>query len=141
MLGILKRLVVHLTSYRPVPGKRVSGGTSMSVQSVRTGPQGTCLWKLSVLLLLVGLVSVSALAKKSFELPRSSPSHWVSQACKMREDGRAAPAHAGILRAVIAVFYRLQPPQTGMAVQSSDPPPALIPDFFGELTLRAPPVV
>jgi hypothetical protein len=113
----------------------------MSLQSERTRARNACLWKLSILLLLAGLVSVSALAKNSFEMPRSSPSHWVSQACKMREGSRVAAAHPVALQAVIAVFRCVQPSPRVIKNQQSDPPPSLTPDFFRHTALRAPPIV
>src|ERR1051325_11693474 len=60
-------------------------------------------FRLAILLLLVSLVSVATLAKHSFGLPHSSPSHWVSQTCKMREAPRATSLAAPIFQAAIVV--------------------------------------
>jgi hypothetical protein len=90
--------------------------------------------RLSVALLLIGLVSMAVAAKYSFELPRSSQSHWVSQACKTEvRPGRRAPT----LRLADVHRHRRQ---SSVAVIADAGATALrAPDFFGHTAPRSPP--
>ena len=112
-------------------GTNPTGGTARNAGS----------WRLGILLLLVSLLSVAALAKRSFALPRSSPAHWVSQTCKMREARRVASPHAAILRAFTSILRGDQPRPRVIATRESDPPPTATPGFFRHATLRGPPTV
>jgi len=99
----------------------------------------TARWKLSVLVLLASLVSVTTLAKHSFALPRSSPSHWVSQTCKMREGRRVSSPHVAVLRAIIPILRSAQPRPRVIATCEGEHSPIPIAGFFRLALLRAPP--
>ena len=98
-------------------------------------------WEFSVLLLLVSLVSVTLLAKHSFALPHSSPSHWVCQTCKVRESRRAVPPHVMALRAIIPILRCSQPRPRAIATDETEHSPIPILGFFRHAPLRAPPSV
>lgn len=99
--------------------------------------------KLGIVVLMAGLVSLAAFAKFNFALPSSSPSHWVSQTCKMHQSRPGAFEPAAIARAFIPVFRADQPrPRpTLIATRAIDQPPAAIPGFLRHAPLRAPPAV
>jgi len=97
--------------------------------------------RVAVLLLLAGLVSVATLAKHSFALPQSSPSHWVSQTCKMSEGRRATPPRVTVLRVVATILGCTQPSPQVIATFERDPEPTPISGFFRQATLRGPPPV
>jgi len=97
--------------------------------------------RLSVVLLLSSLFSVAALSKYSFALPHSSPSHWVSQTCKMREGRRVAAARVTAEWAQLPNFSADQHSPVVIAVPESHPPRIPISGFFRFATLRAPPAV
>jgi hypothetical protein len=97
--------------------------------------------RVAVLLLLAGLVSLATLAKHSFALPRSSPSHWVSQTCKMSDGRRAVSSHVTVLRVVAAILSCNQPSPKVIASFERDQPPTPISGFFRHATLRGPPSV
>ncbi|HMD99414.1 MAG TPA: hypothetical protein VKM93_19065 [Terriglobia bacterium] len=97
--------------------------------------------RVAVLLLLAGLVSVATLAKHSFALPQSSPSHWVSQTCKMSESRCAGSSRVTVLQVVATILICNQPSPTVTASFERDQPPAPIPGFFRHTALRGPPSV
>jgi len=97
--------------------------------------------RVAVLLLLAGLVSLVTLAKHSYALPQSSPSHWVSQTCKMSEGRRATSPRVAVLRAVATILGRNQPSPRVIASYERDQPPTPISGFFRHATLRGPPSV
>jgi len=95
----------------------------------------------AVLLLLAGLVSLATLAKHSFALPQSNPSHWVSQTCKMREDQRTTSPRVTMIRAIAAILGCNQPSPRVIATFERDQPPTPMSGFFRHATLRGPPSV
>jgi hypothetical protein len=97
--------------------------------------------KAAVLLFLAGLVSVAFLAKHNLGLPHSSPSHWITQVCKMREGRRVAAPRAVILQARFTLLQNDQPRPRAAAVPEGDPSQTPFPGFFRRTTLRAPPIV
>jgi len=113
----------------------------MALQSKRTRTRSGYLWRVSILLLFAGLVSVSALAKNSFEMPSTNAAHWISQACKMREAARVGAPHAVALQAMIAAFLYIPNSPRAIDIQQSDQPLSLTPDFFWYAALRAPPAI
>jgi len=94
--------------------------------------------RVAVLLILASFVSVGFLAKHSLGLRHSSPSHWITQVCKMREERRTSAPRPVALRAPITILRNARPGPSLAVVRSGDPSPT--PGFFRRTTLRAPPV-
>jgi len=111
-----------------------------SRSGARTASRSASL-KGAVLLLLAGLLSVAALAKHSFALPHSSPSHWVSQTCKMRQGPRATAPQSAVLNAIIVVRHHPCSLIKVFGNNESDGPLTTTAVLFRHLTLRAPPRV
>jgi hypothetical protein len=109
-------------------------------RSAMDASRGTRHWKTGVVLLLISLFSVAGLAKRSFCLPRSSDSHWISQACKMYESRRTSvPSVSAGPAPIIArsqpLYLVSSPLKTGTGHRA--PPPK--PGFIFDPSLRAPP--
>jgi len=96
-------------------------------------------WKVWVVLLAVGLISVAMLAKHSFGLPRTSGSHWISQTCKIQESRRAAPVRTTVIRAPLPILRADLTRANLPPARRNDPPVRPVP-FFSSTPLRSPPV-
>jgi hypothetical protein len=53
------------------------------VREMRRGPRTSGSWKLSILLLFIGLISFLTLAKNSYNLPQSNPVRRLASASKL----------------------------------------------------------
>jgi len=95
-------------------------------------------WKLWVVLLSVGLISVAMLAKHSFGLPRTSGSHWISQTCKIQESRRATPVRTIAIQAVLPILHADLTRTNVRPVRGDDPPVRPV-QFFSSTALRSPP--
>jgi hypothetical protein len=113
----------------------------MSGEPLRAKTGRAATGKAAVLVFLAGLVSVAFLAKHSFGLPHSSPSHWITQVCKMREGRRVTAPRAVTLQARFTILGNDRPWPTATLVPEGDPSQTPSPGFFRHATLRAPPIV
>ena len=95
-------------------------------------------WKVWVVLLSVGLISVVMLAKHSFGLPRTSGSHWISQTCKIQESRRAAPVRTSVIRATLPIF-RADLTRANLPPARRNDAPVRPLQFFSSAALRSPP--
>ena len=85
------------------------------------------------------LLSVAALAKYSYALPRSNSSHWICKACKILDHRHAASAGATVIRTVAIILDRtprIVPVETRI---EGDQARAPSPEFLKQSPLRAPP--
>lgn len=106
---------------------------------VATIERNTATWKVAVLLLLGSVLAFCALAKYSFAMPRSSPSHWVSKTCKFNDYRSRATGGKTILRMVGTVVRCERPQLCVMVSRETDRSRAPTPGFFRHASLRAPP--
>src|SRR5271157_1696314 len=90
----------------------------------RKAASGTAAWKLAILLLLASLFSLSALAKYSFAMPRSSPSHWICKTCKIHEHRSAVAQGSTVLRVLDIVVRCDELRPVAIARRESDQPRA-----------------
>jgi hypothetical protein len=95
--------------------------------------------RIRVVLLVISVVYIAGLAKRSFSLPSSSGSHWISQACKMRESCRAGSPSLIAQRTptkVASQALSIGSARSPVEVGRSRPQ---TPGFFPTPSLRAPP--
>lgn len=118
-----------------------TGKDTMSGEPLRAKTGRAAAGKAAVLLFLASLVSLAFLAKHSFGLPHSSPSHWIAQVCKMREGRRVAAPRAVALRVRFTILRNDRPRPMAPAVPEGDRSQTPSPGFFRRTTLRAPPIV
>jgi len=123
-----------------MPTSRINPPTQHGTNPIARGSR-VGVRKLGIVVLMAGLVSLAALAKFNFALPQSTPSHWMSQTCKMHQSRRSAWAHEASARAFAPGRRADQPRPRPMALRGDDRATIAAPGFFRHAPLRAPPAV